>query len=178
MKKIYLLLLLAGAFTSCKKDTDVTPAETPEHNHCFQDDDFCNWYNGLGQQTMHELEVAREATERYKDLNNAITDGYVDISVDVEHMGHHYLKSNLVDSTFDVAHPEILVYNRTHDSIPYLVAVEYAVPIGLPEPAGFSGSNDVWNPSQQFQLWLLHAWVWQYNPDGVFNPTNPDVHMH
>jgi len=24
----------------------------------------------------------------------------------------------------------------------------------------------------------LHAWVWAYNPDGVFNWTNAEVHLH
>jgi hypothetical protein len=28
------------------------------------------------------------------------------------------------------------------------------------------------------QLWLLHSWVWAYNPQGIFNPTNPMVHLH
>jgi len=64
------------------------------------------------------------------------------------------------------------------DGTPVLVAVEYAVPIALARPEGFQGSTDVWNGTSPFPLWLLHAWVWAYNPEGVFNWTNPLVHLH
>ena len=59
-----------------------------------------------------------------------------------------------------------------------LVAVEYAVPLTDPMPEGFTGSQDVWNGTSGFPLWLLHAWVWAYNPDGVFNWTNESVELH
>ena len=29
--------------------------------------------------------------------------------------------------------------------------------------------------NQTFQLWTLHAWVYEYNPDGVFAAFNPRV---
>ena len=96
-------------------------------------------------------------------------------------MGHHYMKPALVDATFEIRKPEILVYNKNHEGNFELVAVEYAVPIDQSPtvaPAGFTGSNDVWDRNTGFGLWLLHAWVWSYNPNGVFNPTNALVHLH
>lgn len=135
-------------------------------------------YPGLSKQTTWELQQARAATARYKDIRHAIRDGYADINVVAEHMGHHYMKSSLVDGTFDFRSPEILVYNRDEEGNFHLVAVEYAVPLDLPRPEGFTGSHDVWDGESGFPLWLLHAWVWTYNPDGVFHPTNPEVHLH
>ena len=138
-------------------------------------------YSGLSAQTMQELKAAQMATERYKDLQNAITDGYADIDVVVEHMGFHYMKADLTDSVFEYSKPEILVYNKNHEGQTELVAVEYAVPIELsPDaaPEGFAGDGDVWKYDTGFGLWLLHAWVWAYNPDGVFTATNPSVHLH
>jgi hypothetical protein len=44
-------------------------------------------------------------------------------------------------------------------------------------PEGFTGSSDEWDHNTDFGLWLLHAWVWKNNPDGVFNPTNPRVQV-
>lgn len=137
-----------------------------------------NAYNGLSEKTSWELQQARAATARYRDVKNAIKDGYHDIAVDVENMGHHYMKPDLVDGKFDMKNPEILVYNRNHDGEQELVAVEYAVPLSMPMPEGFTGSGDVWDGNAGFQLWLLHAWVWAFNPNGVFNPTNPNVHLH
>lgn len=50
----------------------------------------------------------------------------------------------MVDATFDLRHPEILVYNKRADGSFYLPAVEYAVPLDLAAtaPEGFSGSTD------------------------------------
>ncbi|HEX5153225.1 MAG TPA: hypothetical protein VFW07_17365 [Parafilimonas sp.] len=154
---------------------------------CNKDDDrhmpgnVLDKYTGLSQQTIQELKAAQTATERYKNIQNAIADGYADIEVVVEHMGFHYMKASLADTLFEYNKPEILVYNKNHEGQTELVAVEYAVPISLmPDtaPAGFTGSGDVWKYDTGFGLWLLHAWVWAYNPDGVFNPTNPSVHLH
>lgn len=35
-----------------------------------------------------------------------------------------------------------------------------------------------WDGNTGFGLWLLHAWVWDYNPAGVFSPMNPTVHLN
>lgn len=135
-------------------------------------------YTGLSKQTIWELQQARAATAKYRQIKHAIKDGYVDIKVDVEGMGHHYMKSSLVDGTFNIREPEILVYNRDERGNMELVAVEYAVPFAFGKPEGFSGSGDVWDDTAGVPLWFLHAWVWRYNPAGVFNPTNPTVHLH
>lgn len=142
--------------------------------------EFRNWYEGVGGQTLMELQGARAATAKYQNIENAFRDGYIDIGVILPNMGYHFMDTAAVDATFEARHPEILVYNKTDDGSFQLVAVEYAVPLTLSAtaPAGFSGSLDVWSPNTGFGLWLLHAWVWQYNPAGVFNATNPDVHVH
>lgn len=177
---VMLITFLAG----CQKE-DIQVEELQGANKLSTDNvsgrdegNILNAYTGLSGQTMWELQQARAATARYRNIENAIRDGYVDIAVDVEGMGHHYMKATLVDATFNMREPEILVYNRNHDGIQELVAVEYAVPLTSPMPEGFSGSGDVWNGTSGFPLWLLHAWVWTYNPLGVFNPTNPNVHLH
>ena len=91
-------------------------------------------------------------------------------------MGYHFMKSALVDAVFDYKHPEILVYNKNLDGSFELLAVEYAVPIAVtPDvaPEGFTGSGDVWERNTDFGLWLQHAWIWSFNPAGVFHDTNP-----
>jgi hypothetical protein len=134
-------------------------------------------YPGLSFTTKSELQQARSATAKYKNIKNAIADGYHDIHVDMENMGHHFMRDSLVDDQFDISHPEILVYNKDERGIQQLVAVEYAVPLQYPEPEGFTGDGDVWDHNTGFGLWLLHGWVWDYNPDGVFKSMNPTVHL-
>lgn len=87
---------------------------------------------------------------------------------------------NLIFSnTFDPAKPELLVYYKDPQSGKMkLVAAEYVVPIELSPykaPEGFTGNADVWAHNTGFGLWLSHAWVWKFNPEGVFNPTNQRV---
>lgn len=187
------LILIGFLFTGCRKqDIDVPGHDVqPNHNTVLNtDEEFRKSYerrdkheghDRIGWKTLWELLQARIATAKYRNINRAIEDGYADIDVVVPNMGHHYMKTSIVDATFDARKPEILVYNKKEDGSFQLVAVEYAVPIDLsPDkaPKGFTGNGDVWDRNTGFGLWLLHAWVWYYNPDGIFNPTNPLVHQH
>jgi hypothetical protein len=138
-------------------------------------------YTGLNPQAKWELQQARAATSRYRNIANAVRDGYIDISVVVQEMGYHYLKAGILDSNFEFDKPELLVYNKDDNGNFELVAVEYAVPHVLSPsapPSGFKGDDDIWVHNTQFDLWTLHAWVWSFNPLGVFNATNPLVHVH
>jgi len=180
--------LLAGAlmiaclfFGACQKSGLDKPAEQGAgvtNKAVLTDASIVNTYGGLSFQTAWELQQARAATAKYQRVENAVADGYADIAVDVEHMGHHYLNAGLLDDKFDIRHPEILVYNKDDKGVQQLVAVEYAIPLAYPQPDGFTGSDDVWDENTGFGLWLLHAWVWYYNPDGVFAPFNPLVELH
>lgn len=134
--------------------------------------------SSLLSETVSELKQVKAATAKYQDIENALADGYQDIAVNVENMGHHFMKMSLVDAVFDHKRPEILVYNKDKNGKQRLVAVEYAIPLSEPRPQGFAGDADVWDGNAGFGLWLLHAWVWEHNPAGVFNSTNPDVHLH
>jgi hypothetical protein len=137
------------------------------------------------RQLLRELRQARKATKKYRDVEEAVEDGYVDVNVVVPGQGHHYLKAELLDANFDLRHPELLLYapisdnNDDEDDENHLrlVAVEYAVPIDLSPtpPEGFTGDSDEWVINDAFGLWTLHAWIWLPNPDGVFAETNPLV---
>jgi hypothetical protein len=176
---ICLMILPGILITSCQKQhadkiVDEVQASAAKNSQA----DVLNLYSGLSQQTSWELQQARAATAKYRNIENAIKNGYADIAVDVEHMGHHFMNTALVDSVFDPRQPEILVYNKDQNGKQQLVAVEYAVPLSYPKPEGFTGTEDVWNGTSGFPLWLVHAWVWAYNPDGVFNWTNESVELH
>jgi len=174
---ILVLTISAG----CKKNlSPKTMSCAPTTNEASMSEAKLNSNASLRPQTLKELLQARIATAKYRNIENAFADGYADINVIMQNMGYHYMKAELSDTIFDPAKPEILVYNKNEKGQMELVAVEYAVPISLrPDaaPEGFTGDTDVWKYDTGFGLWLLHAWVWKYNPDGVFNPTNPNVHV-
>ncbi|HET9862744.1 MAG TPA: hypothetical protein VFP37_04835 [Steroidobacteraceae bacterium] len=125
-----------------------------------------------------QLDDVRNATARYLDVQKATDDGYVDIGLFVANMGWHYQKMSRVDARFDMTRPEFLVYADDPCGGPRkLVAVEYAVPFEFSRraPEGFIGKADQWDANQTYRLWTLHAWVFEYNPDGVFAAFNPRV---
>lgn len=177
-----LFALSAIALTgSCKKDMSPGSDMDAMNNHRMVIDGFLNANETLLPKTVEELKLARAASARYQNINNAKADGYTDINVVIPNMGYHFMKTEYVDNHFEIEKPEILVYNKKDNGQIELVAVEYAVPIPLSPnqaPEGFTGQADEWTYSTAFNLWLLHAWVWENNPDGVFNPTNPLVHLH
>lgn len=131
----------------------------------------------LDRETKRELNRARRATAQYHSINRAMADGYVDINVFIPNQGYHYLKPSILDSTFDVERPELLVYADLGNGRVQLVAVEYAVPTALSDtpPEGFTGDDDAWHRNEAFGLWTLHAWIWYQNPDGVFAEFNERV---
>ena len=125
-----------------------------------------------------QLDEVRNATARFFDVEQAVKEGYADIGLFMPRMGWHYMKERLVDEKFDPTRPELLVYaDDPCGGKRRLVAVEYAVPLALSKrpPAGFIGRADEWDANQTFQLWTLHAWVHEFNTDGVFAPFNPRV---
>ena len=135
------------------------------------DEEFVVWRGVDGK--------VRSAPRWCPHLDHDLADGYVDIGLFVPNMGWHYMKESLVDAKFDWTRPELLVYadDPCGGGKRRLVAVEYAVPLALSKraPFGFVGNADQWDANQTFQLWTLHAWVYEFNPDGVFAPFNKRV---
>ncbi len=200
LKDFLPLMSLAILFIAVALGCNKQPAEAKIKNAVIQrdslalttDNDFLNAYKKPNEDTdskiaanhesswpswaaFLELLQARLATAKYLSFDKAIAEHYVDINVVIPHMGYHYLKSEIRDNKFEITKPELLVYNKTANGKMQLSALEYAVPINLSPnepPAGFTGNTDVWKYDTTFQLWTLHAWVWRFNPEGVFSPMN------
>ena len=126
-----------------------------------------------------QIDAARAATAKYQDLSRALADGYVDAKIVMQQMGYHYLNASLLDDKFESDKPEILVYAPDASGRMKLVAVEYAVPLdkSTSAPEGFAGSADTWSANTKYGLWTLHAWLYQQNPAGMFNPTNARIQL-
>jgi hypothetical protein len=92
-------------------------------------------------------------------------------------MGFHYGNTGLIDGSVSVDQPELLLYEPEKNGRLRLVAVEYIVPFTAhprtAEPPELFGQK--FQPVDAFQLWGLHAWVWEHNPSGMFANWNPRV---
>ena len=137
----------------------------------------------LTQQTEDQLEAAREATRKYKDINVAVADGFFAGSPDVPGEGFHYLNPARVSCNFDPAHPAVLLYALLPGQTQLrLVALEYLIPFACtpegkngPPPEGFAGGLDVWGNDEPVPFWNLNAWLYFKNPNGLFTSLNPRV---
>jgi hypothetical protein len=133
-----------------------------------------------------ELAEARRGTAKFHDVSKAEPAGYVSTldllgcfqSPGVGGMGLHYVDFSIVDGTVEAGSPEALVYEMRANGKLKLVAHEYLVPSELVDPnnpPALFGHH--FHPHPVLPFWILHAWVWQPNPDGMFADWNPRVGM-
>lgn len=126
-----------------------------------------------------EVEQLKIAIAPFKNFKVAQNAGYdIQATEYRTQMGFHYLNAGILDDTFEVVRPEVLIYINDPAGNMELVAVEYGIPIKdldnpPPPPEGFTGSDDVWKIDTEFSLWTLHVWVPMENPEGIFTPRNP-----
>lgn len=136
------------------------------------------------------LDEVRAVTAGYNWLPNALDDGFVPFSLegtgvptcfenDAGGMGVHYVRN--VDEVTDALDPEGMVYELAEGGGLRLVAVEYVVPQEFVEDRGRDAVALPELYGQQFHkhaslpLYILHAWIWDENPDGMFADFNPNV---
>jgi len=102
--------------------------------------------------TVRQLDQARRATEKYRDVRTAVADGYEAIGPDVPGMGIHYIRRKGGSDSFDLEHPPILLYEKdaTAAGGHALVGVSYLLKAaagadGQPENAPFPKSLAKWH---------------------------------
>ena len=135
-------------------------------------------HEALSADTLAELAQARNATAKYHDVAQAIADGYVQRGYGPGE-GFHFVNARLMDCTFDLTHPETLLYIPSDEGMK-LVGVEYSVPnrCTATAPEGFTGDADEWEgPNAEGRpMWSLIAWLWLGNPNGIFaEPPHPHI---
>src|SRR5215475_1184891 len=126
--------------------------------------------SGLGDPVDHDVEKVRDATARFKTTEAAEAAGYKRVTDCVEYqpagaMGYHFQNNALLDTTLDLDHPEVLVYEKMPDGTFKLNGVEFLVPISAwtaTEPPRIMGQ--ALKKSDRAGIWYLHVWTWAPNP--------------
>lgn len=135
------------------------------------------------------IQVVREATERYMDVNAATAAGYQPAfgcisGPDHGAMGVHYINGGYVmDGEVDATRPEALIYEPTKNGMK-LVGVEFIVDAAtwmknhtappMLEGQGFQFVNAP-NRYGIPAFFELHVWAWRDNPNGAFVDWNNRV---
>jgi hypothetical protein len=141
----------------------------------------------------NQLGTLRGLTARFHEVERAESAGYglfpdaagiACIQSGAGVMGLHYVNGDLVGgsgiASIDVARPEALVYQPLPNGELRLVAVEYIVFVGAwpgsGRPSLFGRQFDFTPSPNRYGIpafYSLHAWIWQHNPSGAFEPYNP-----
>ena len=128
-----------------------------------------------------QLAEVRQATAAFHSLDGAAAAGYgAQLTgclalAGVGGQGFHYGKTSIIDGAVSLLEPELLMYEPRGGKL-HLVGVEYVVPFDAwtsPEPPHLLGQH--FHRNEAFGLWVLHAWIWKGNPDGMFADWNPSV---
>jgi hypothetical protein len=141
------------------------------------------------------------ATRRFRDIEVAKEAGFFQVTQFIPGLGLHLFNPKNA-GTFDPVKPQILLYMPGKGDTMKLAGVAYSLPKrNEVAPEGFPGTSDVWHYHDNlcflpggsvtvtskedctaqrglFQAttgWLLHAWIYQVNPNGVFTENNPTV---
>ena len=137
------------------------------------------------------VELVRNATTQYLDINNAIADGYgpfLGCVTGQDHgaMGVHYVNGTFLNAgEIDASHPQALIYEPSKDGKMRLVGVEFIVfaepwlannnktpPVLEGQVFQYVGSPNRFNIHAFFEL---HVWAWRDNPQGAFVDWNNHV---
>jgi hypothetical protein len=146
-----------------------------------------------------QLLQARNAAALFPTVADALAGGYSKVTGYVPLIGAHYIKWGLMDGTFDINLPEMLLYDGT-DPTSSIVGLSYYM-FSDTAPSPFVGDNDHWHQHIGLCIkdgvvvggesttvaecsarggakanvdngWMVHAWVvpgWE-SPQGVFSP--------
>jgi hypothetical protein len=138
------------------------------------------------------INTVRRATARFRDINVAISEGWVQATPCVSGpiagaMGVHFAQTErLEDAVLDADEPELLIYEPLGNGGWRLVGVEFIVFASAWESAHPDGGapaleghllNFVGEPNRYGlpAFYELHVWAWERNPVGAFADFNPEV---
>lgn len=143
---------------------------------------------GQGDQSKL-VQIVREATTQYLDINNAVAAGYGPFlgcvsGSDHGAMGVHYVNPNLLNGTIDATHPQALIYEPSSNGQMKLVGVEFITDAATwlqnnSSPPVLEGQVFLFvNSPNRFNIpsfFELHVWAWRDNPQGSFVDWNDHV---
>jgi hypothetical protein len=177
---VIIILAVVGTTIGCSNSQPVTPSQSTAAVQSGRSGSVSasKPEESLSADTLAELARARNATAKYHDVAVALADGYVQKGYGSGE-GFHFVNAGLMDCTFDLERPEVLLYIPSGEGL-RLVGVEYSVPNACTAtaPEGFTGDADEWEgPNAEGRpMWALITWLWLGNPNGVFaEPPHPQI---
>jgi len=140
----------------------------------------------MGANGKSDVTQLRLVTAQYQRLDAAQAAGYDHASAlnscvsnsALGGLGYRFVKPGLLDAQVDLNKPEAMVYVPGPNGALQLGAVEFIVPVeawnsthtGWPQLMGHQ-----FHLNSALNVYVLHIWVWQNNPSGMFEDWNPNI---
>lgn len=182
------LVFAATALAGCSADAPTGPslAASPEASV------LRGAHDSETPASMNQMLAAlRAATAPFHNLQEAVDAGYVSTVECASHptegaMGVHFANFGLMgDATYELRHPELLVYEPQKNGRMRLVAAAYVIfrtpwemagntsdPVFGDVPFVRNFGEDAHGLPDHYEL---HIWLWKHNPAGMFEEWNPTV---
>ncbi|RKN11563.1 hypothetical protein D7319_06445 [Streptomyces radicis] len=117
-----------------------------------------------------QLKKVRAATVRYQDVRLAEADGYTLGESCIPGLGYHFVRQVAESQDeLEITEPNSMLYVPQEDGSLKLAGVGY---VSKREAALF---GEELSPPSILPYYTLHAWVWEENPNGVFEHINPNI---
>jgi hypothetical protein len=129
----------------------------------------------------------RTATGQYTTTEKAMAAGYTLVpkldhcfnNPGVGAMGFHYINTSALDTKVNETAPEAIVYAPQTDGSMKLAAVEFIVPAANWDGEGHTSPPIAYGKpfhlNKDLGVYVLHAWLFEQNPKGLFEDWNPNV---
>jgi hypothetical protein len=135
---------------------------------------------GISRAQVRELKQVKRATDRFHSVRKAERAGYERFLECFDSpdggMGQHFVDVAALDGVVTATHPEAMVYEVKKNGRLKLVGVEYIVPSAFVDPASPPELFGIpFHLNSELDVWVLHAWIWKWNPSGMFADWNPRV---
>ena len=181
-RRLTLTLAAAAMFSVGCGTTD---QDTQPDVELSEDEKISADIEALDAKQAAQWDAVRKALGKYKDVNVALAEGYTPVSgceqvPGMGAMGIHYMNPALArDLVSDPFKPELLLYVPDSTGALRLLGPEYfQAAVGQPAPSvngqTFDGPMPGHSPTMPTH-YDLHAWLFKYNPSGLFAPFNPNV---
>jgi hypothetical protein len=136
---------------------------------------------------QRDLARVRGAVAPYHDTDRAMVDGWEEVpgldhcfaNEELGGMGFHLIDVSRLDTALDPHRPEALVYVPKPNGELRLGAVEWIVPADSWADEGHADPPEILDQqlhlNEALGVYVLHAWIFEHNPAGMFEDFNPRV---
>ncbi len=181
---LVLAVILPIVYVGCSDNQSINSPSESETSMTIEDQLL--GMNEIFNQSDKELIIeVKRATARFHSTQQATRAGYINANVGhcvdsgnpaIGAMGYHWVNEDLVDPFFEIDKPEALLYELDANGNYKLTGIEYIViDIGQPHPHFGDYPFDVGGTPIPVDHYSLHVWLYKDNPNGLFEPYNPNV---